>query len=936
MRKKNLVKCLLILVFLSITIKTSGKNIRFDSSTSYSPKGNHATPKSFSNQTDSILLDEVIVTGQGNAIQRRRLSSTVTKVSAKDLQKMPVSRMDQMLQNALPNVQFSLSNGQPGTTSIIKSRGLSSAFSNSTPIIYIDGVRMDNLNTGSILNYSKHGYGANPYTISDMPMGELASSSSISDISLENIDHIEYVSGGAATTLYGSDAANGVIQIFTKKRSDGGFQASFSTNLGLDVATSQFYHFKRTKELLNQTGFEQMYRISLAGGNEKYGYSLGANMSDNTGIVIHNNNAHKKYDLRFGSHAQISPMIEYQNSFGFVSEDFKRSRNGNQGFYTGLWFAEGSAATNFTYQAEDGTTKNFSADIDAADNATFDKMKAFVDIAEAQQNYKESTNRFQTSHIFTVKPMTNLTLKGTFGIDYRTNNNKEIVTNQYLIHTQVKPEGTSDAGRINNFDRSYFGLTADVNGQYKLYHKDLFSNILTAGFQYFNTSDHQSVYNGSNVRDGAKVISGAGTVQADEWLSYLYSYGFYAQDNIGFRNRYYLDLGARIDYNTAFGEDVRWQFYPKMGLSYILSDEPFLENLVQSKILNVLRLYLNYGLAGSYPPPFAYQKTISFSPFLGKQAASFGQYGNPDLGPEKKQSLEIGFESSFLNNMVSIGLTYYYSRTKDALFSIPTLPSSGQADNYLANTGDIQNNGVEINTTFTPIRTRNWQVSLHSSFNTNHNIVLSTGGTIPFAIGGFGPSTIQTVVEEGKPVGFLRGNKAILNPDGTLKEVLQLQDLGNTIPTFYGNLGLEAHYKAWQCWLYGDYQMGSYVHSFDRQFRFLKGLKDKAIPDAALIGTTQQESWLNFTNFFVEKADFLKIRNIGLSYTMTFDAKKSVVKGAQIGFSIYNPFSFTAASVDPEATISTAQTQGAVTTGGLNYSTYSMPRQYIISLKINM
>ncbi|MFQ9995807.1 MAG: TonB-dependent receptor plug domain-containing protein, partial [Hoylesella buccalis] len=83
-----------------------------------------------------ISLDEVVVTGQGGAIERRRLSSNVTKISGKDLQKLTVGRMDEMLRNAIPGVQFSLSGAQPGSTSVIKARGLSSAFSNSTPIIY--------------------------------------------------------------------------------------------------------------------------------------------------------------------------------------------------------------------------------------------------------------------------------------------------------------------------------------------------------------------------------------------------------------------------------------------------------------------------------------------------------------------------------------------------------------------------------------------------------------------------------------------------------------------------------------------------------------------------------------------------------------------------------------------------------------------------------
>lgn len=888
------------------------------------------------NLLDSINLDEVVVTGQGNAIRRRRLSSSVTKISASELQKTPATRIDQMLQNALPNVQLSLTNGQPGTTSIIKSRGLSSAFANSTPIIYIDGVRIDNLNTGSILNYSKHGYGANPYTIGDMPMGEMASSSTLSDISIENIDHIEYVPGGAATTLYGSDAANGVIQIFTKKGTEAGFQATVTAEMGCDVPTTQFYHFRRTRELLNQTGFQQRYRLSLSGGNQTFGYSLGASMGGNTGIIIHNNNEQKRYDIRFGSHARLHRTLEYQNSFGFVAEDYRRSRNGNQGFYTGLWFTEGAAAANMKYQAADGTQHNFNADIDAVDDYQFAQMKAFVDKAEALQNYKESVKRFQTSQVLIYKPISNLTLKGTFGLDYRANGNKEIVTNQYLVHTQVKPIGTTDAGRINNFDRTYFGLTADVNAQHKAYFEHGISNIVTAGFQYFNNHDHQAIYNGSNVRDGAKVMSGAGTQQADEWMSYLHSYGFYVQDNIGLLNRYYLDLGARIDYNTAFGENVRWQFYPKVGLSYVMTDEPFMRSLVSRRILTTLRWFCNYGVAGSYPPPFAYQKTVDISSFQGKLAATFGQYGNANLGPEKKHAFEIGFEGSLFNDLCSVGFTYYHARTLDALFSIPTLPSSGQAANYLANIGDILNHGVEINTLITPIRTKDWRVSLRTSFNTSHNKVLSTGGAIPFAIGGFGPSTIQTVVEEGKSVGFLRGNKAILNEDGTLKEVQHMQDLGRTVPIFYGNMMLNVNYRSWQFTMSGDYQAGSYVHSFDRQFRFSKGLKDDAIPQAALMGKPQKKSWLNFTNYFVEKADFLKIRNIALSYTHTFASGKTPVKAVNIGLNVYNPLSLTAASVDPEATIAGARSQGAVATGGLNYSTYSMPRQYIISIQLNL
>ncbi|MBR1473997.1 MAG: TonB-dependent receptor [Muribaculaceae bacterium] len=871
-------------------------------------------------------LDEVVVTGQGGAVSKRRLSSNITKLSSSDLEHLRASRIDQMLQNALPNVQFTLTNGQPGTTSIIKSRGLSSAFTNSTPVIYVDGVRVDNLNTGSSLfNVMNNAYG-------DIN-GQTAASGAIGDIPMENIDHIEYVPGGAATTLYGSDAANGVIQIFTKNHGQGRFSAALTVQMGADVASSQFYHFDRTKDLLHRPGFQQRYALSLSGGNERMGYSLGASMSQNTGTLIHDGNKQRKYDIRFGSAITLCKPLKYTNSFAFVAENHRRNRSGNQGYYTGLWFAEGSAAANFTYTGQDGQQHNFSADIDAATPYEFQQMKEFVSQAEALQDHNESVKRFQTSQQLEYTPMRNLTFHATIGVDYRYNTDKLVETNRYLIHTQMKPQGTTDAGSVANYDRNYYGITGELNGQWKYYKNEDYSNILTAGFQYFSTHDHQSFYKGQNVRDGARVMTGAGTIYADEWLSYLHNYGVYVQDNFGWRNRYYIDLGLRMDYNTAFGEQVGWQVYPKVGLSYILTDEPWMRRVVDGGWINSFKLMGNYGVAGSYPPAFEYQRTIDVSSYLDQQANTFGKNGNPNLGPEKKYSHEIGFQGTFFHRYLDLGLTYYYALTRHALFNVPTLPSSGQSSSYLANIGRIRNKGFEAYVGVNILNARDWGLNVRASFNTNDNIVQSTGGLVPFAIGGFSSRTIVTVVEQGKSVGFLRGTKTILNDDGTVAETLYNQDLGRTVPRYYGNFSIAARWRNLNFTLMGDYQAGAYVHSFDRQFRFAKGVKDDVIPEAALEGTTQAKSWLNFTNFFVEKADFVKIRDIGVDYTFQFAG--CAVRSLNLALNIYNPLAWTSSSVDPEAVLSGARTQGAVATGGLSYSSYSQPRQYVFTAKVS-
>lgn len=853
----------------------------------------------------ALGIDEVVVTGQGAAIQKRRISSNVVSVGEEQLAKLPSNRIDQMLQTALPNVQINLTNGQPGTTSLIKSRGLSSAFTNSTPIIYVDGVRVDNMNTRATLSAGQ---------------SNGAASGSIGDIPMENIEKVEYVSGGAATTLYGSDAANGVIQILTKKGKDGRTDVYAETQLGIDIPTNRFYHFKRTKELLQENGFNQRYRIGFNGGNKDYGISFAASMSHNDGTVIHKNNFNKKYDINAGARARLGKIFEYQNSFGFVQNEYGRTRNGNQGGYTGLWFTEGAASANFGYDP----------DLDKLDAETFAEMKDFVNKAERLQNATIEVKRFQTSHSFRAEPLKDLIFKATVGVDYRANTEKTITTNEYLVHTRQKPDGTTDAGSISNYDRNYFGLTIDINGQWKTDSGPDFNFITTAGFQYFNTNDHQVAYIGNNIRDGSASIAGAGSTQSNEYLAHLYNYGFFLQENIGFRHKLFLELGFRTDHNSAFGSNVGWQYYPKVGLSYAVTDEPFMSGMRGT--INDLKLRANYGIAGSYPPPFSYQKTISIGSFLEEQTASFGNYGNPDLGPEKKHSYEAGFDLIMLQNRLNIGFTYYYAKTKDALFRIPAAPSTGY-DTYLSNIGEIENKGVEIFVSATLLRKKGWNFTVNGSVNTNSNKVLSTGGAAPFSIGGMSERTLQNVVQEGKPVGFLRGSKAVLNPDNSLKEVLLLQDLGNVIPTTYGSFGVNLTYRNLSFFINGDYQAGAYVHSFDRQFRFSKGLQDPDVPQKALEGTTQAKETWNFSNFFIEKSDYLRVRTIGLSYRWM---PRRYLRFVDFSVNVHNPFVITGCSVDPEAVLSGAQTQNGAAAGGFNYSTYSTPVQVVGTIRLTL
>jgi TonB-dependent starch-binding outer membrane protein SusC len=856
---------------------------------------------------DRLGLDEIVVTGQGIDIAKRRLSSTVVSIGSREIEDVPAGRIDQLLQSRLPNAQIKLTGGQAGATSLIRARGVNSAFVNSTPIIYVDGVRMDNLNTVAAL-----GGGS----------AQGAAVSAISDIPMDNIEKIEYINGGAATTLYGADAANGVIQIFTKKGGNGKTAVNAETQMGVETPTADFLHFKRTKELLMQNGFYQKQHIGLNGGQDNFGYSFSGNYLNSQGTEIFNQNNNRKIDFSTGFRAQMGEKVTYESSFTYVNNKYKRTRNGNQGGYTGLWFAESGASAI--------TGPKFNPNIDDLSDSAFQKMKDYVHEAERLQDNDITVNRFQTSQSFKYRPFKNLVFKATGGIDYRVQKNTVITTNQYLSFTTGNP--VKDQGSINNNDRKYLGLTLELNGQHEWKVND-FSFVTTAGAQFFRNEDQQIAYNGSNIRDGARNIKDAASKTSDEYYLQTVNYGVYLQENIGFKNKLFLDLGLRADRNPAFGSNIKAQYYPKAGFSYIPSAETWFEQF--SHVISSAKVRGGFGIAGSLPTAFANQRTIAFQGYNSEQAAFFGQPGNNNLTPENTQTLEAGMDLGFLKDRLLISGGFYHAVTNNALFNVPPTPSTGQALPQLYNVGKILNRGWEFSIVGIPVETKDFSLRVNASLNTLFNNVERDGGVAPFNINGFSARTIQTVVQQGSPVGFLRGNYGVFGPDGVLQSTLAQQNLGTTIPTLFGSMGLNFRYKQFNLFANADYQKGAYANSFDRQFRFNYGAGNEGVPQAE-IDKNKRTNWLNFTNVFTEKTDYIKVRLIGMSYSWKPAMFRRVVKSATVGFSAVNPLNFATSSFDPESTISgSAQGQGGATTGGISYATYSSPRQFLGSLRLN-
>src|SRR5690606_37782566 len=216
-------------------------------------------------------------------------------------------------------------------------------------------------------------------------------------------------------------------------------------------------------------------------------------------------------------------QLTYESSFSYVNNSYKRNRNGNQGGYTALWFAESGAS------AVTGPEPRFNPRIDDLSTEEFECMKAYVDRAERLQDNEIVVNRFQTSQSFLYRPASSVQVKALGGVDFRQLRNQTIQTNEYLTHTTGNL--TTARGTISNGERKYWGLTLELNGQHRAEVGD-FSFVTTVGGQLFRNEDRQVSYVGTNIRDGARNIADAATKTSDEVYFEVVNYGVYAQTNI--------------------------------------------------------------------------------------------------------------------------------------------------------------------------------------------------------------------------------------------------------------------------------------------------------------------------------------------------------------------------------------------------------------------
>ncbi|RMF65390.1 MAG: TonB-dependent receptor, partial [Calditrichaeota bacterium] len=462
--------------------------------------------------------------------------------------------------------------------------------------------------------------------------------------------------------------------------------------------------------------------------------------------------------------------------------------------------------------------------------------------------------------------------------------------------------------------------TIDGAATVKYPNKGILTSTLTVGGQGFRQEDNTNRVQARRFGlPGTDDFDNAANLTPLESNQEVFSGGFFFNEQVGFRDRVFLTAGVRFDGNTAFGDQVNLKTYPKVGIAYNISDEPFWGRIpVIGTYFSSMKVRASWGKTGSFPQPFTRDKSFSQGAFLNQVAAGFGNPGDPDLGPETTRTVEVGFDAALFDERLGLEFTFFDEKTTDALFSVPSDPSTGLGF-QLRNVGTIENDGIELGINAQIVDTRNFRFSLRGSVSTLNNEVTSLGGAQPFSIGGF--AFLPERVEEGHPVGVFRTN--VPQPDGTFKaNQFILDPIADTYYSISANFTIMRNLNIS---ILGDGQSGGDILNTGSVIRFFNGLEPQAskVPPGF--------SFFTASDVFIEDASFFKIREITASYTVP---RRYFGTSFVITASIRNALIFADNDdIDPE--LNGVRSGRDVDVGGINFFTLSPPRMWRIGIQLN-
>ena len=686
-------------------------------------------------------LTEVVTTVTGDQ-RRLELGNALARVHADSVAATAqVRNLPELIAGRAAGVVVFFPNGVVGQAPRIRIRGTNSLTVRNDPLVIVDGARVDNSPAIFSTYLQQSIFAVTPQT------GRLA------DLNPDEIESIEIVKGPSAATLYGTDAANGVIVVTTKKGRSGPARWTIQTDFGIvqprgrwnsnyfswghtpsgdpvqctivDLAASacvvdSLTTFNPLEDAPNSplaNGNLQKLGIQVTGGGARLGYFVSGEYSRELGVLQLNGheeaflkqfrgvssipdeqrdpNLAERINLRGNVSAQLGAGADLSVNVGLVRNDARVPRDGL--VLDGASFGRGTADTLQQWFAN--------------------RRPGF---ALAQTNEEEIT-RTTASATFRWQPRSWLRTRGTVGIDYT---NRQYNTLIKRGDTPLAPAGLflqqSGSGALYSAD---VGATAEFR---------LTGNLLSrtsVGGQLNRNRASTTVVAASNLAPGAETAAGAATLGGETIYNETVVAGSYVEQMLGYRDRLFVTGAVRFDGASSFGENFSTVAYPKGGISWLALLPGERSIIGQSS----LRLRSAYGASGVQPAPIA---TVSRSQlFTGvvdgasTSAAAPLAIGNADLRPERQTEIEGGADLDMLGGRVRLEVTAYHRESSDALINQP-LPLSfglGAGASRQINVGKVRNRGIEALLSFRPIDNEvvSWDVQLNGSSNDNELLRLA-------------------------------------------------------------------------------------------------------------------------------------------------------------------------------------------------------------------
>lgn len=665
----------------------------------------------------SLAAVVTTVTGQQRKVE---LANATTQIAvAEKVAELPVSNMGQLLSGRAAGVQVT-SGGATGSGSRIRIRGQASLSLSNDPVVIIDGVRMTS-NTGS----SSIGVGG-------------STPSRLDDLNPEEIENIEVIKGPSAATLYGTEAANGVINITTKRGRAGKTRWNVYTENGriTDPNTYPLMYYGWGTQLSGATagtrvrcpaisiaaslcradslrvgnaflidslspvdqGARQQYGMQVSGGTDRVQYFVSGETEVETGIYkmpdIEINrlktergvssipssqvrpNALDRNSLRANITAQLSPKATLQVSSGFINSRQRLPQNEDNG--NGLMV--GMLGGEWREDLRDGR------------GVPLLGWRAFPMGDILSRTTSQSINRFINSVQVQYNPISWLTTRAVVGSDFTARS--DVGINLF----DQGPLGVNRVGQVSANRAEINQQTVDLGGTAN---KQVFSWLnskTSVGMQYIRNAFAQSEGTGQGLPPGATTTSAAGLRNASQSFDERRTLGYYVEQVFNVNEKLFITAGLRRDAASAFGRDFRAVNYPKVGASWVISDQGFFPAY---SWLNTLRLRATYGATGQIPG--ATDALRFFSPFAttisgqtDQPGVTLGALGNPSLRPEYSDETEAGFDLTMFDGKSNFEFTYYDRNTTDALIERRVAPSIAGVTARFDNIGKTRNTGFEI------------------------------------------------------------------------------------------------------------------------------------------------------------------------------------------------------------------------------------------------